>query len=201
MAVRPLRRLLTVQNVAEVARDSAVSKPMAVVIYLKTPAGQAALQNRTVVLTPRQRSAFIMFDGKRSSDEILTMTVGLGVTQADLDHLVEQGLLVAAAPAAKPVLPLQNTSSAPISSGSPDSSVASKSSEPAAATPSSHAQAAYLKAYPVATRLTASLGFRGFRLNLAVEAAGNLQELRELAPKIREAVGPEKFRELEEALR
>jgi hypothetical protein len=41
---------------------------------------------------------------------------------------------------------------------------------------------------------------RGFRLNLAVEAAGDLDKLKELAPKIREAVGPEKFLELENAL-
>jgi hypothetical protein len=41
---------------------------------------------------------------------------------------------------------------------------------------------------------------RGFRLNLAVESAGDLAKLKELAPKIREAVGAEKFRELEIAL-
>lgn len=50
------------------------------------------------------------------------------------------------------------------------------------------------------TRLTAGLGLRGFLLNLAVEAAGDLSKLRELAPKIEQAVGPDKFRELESAL-
>lgn len=48
--------------------------------------------------------------------------------------------------------------------------------------------------------MTAGLGLRGFRFNLAVEAAGNLAQLQELAPKIKEAVGPEKFRELQSAL-
>jgi len=62
------------------------------------------------------------------------------------------------------------------------------------------AQAHYSKAYPIATRLTARLGLRGFRLNLAVEAAGDLEKLRHLAPKIKDAVGLEKFQELENAL-
>ncbi|CDS51633.1 FIG00933524: hypothetical protein [Polaromonas sp. CG9_12] len=66
--------------------------------------------------------------------------------------------------------------------------------------PSATAQAHYSKAYPIATRLTAGLGLRGFRLNLAVEAAGDLDKLRELAPRIKDAVGAEKFRELQSSL-
>jgi hypothetical protein len=68
------------------------------------------------------------------------------------------------------------------------------------AAPTQSAQEHYSRAYPIATRLTANLGLRGFRLNLAVEGAGNLAQLRELAPKIKEAVGPEKFKELQSAL-
>ena len=67
-------------------------------------------------------------------------------------------------------------------------------------TPTIDAQAQFLKAWPIATRLTANLGLRGFRLNLAVESAGDLAKLKELAPRIKEVVGAEKFRELEAAL-
>jgi hypothetical protein len=175
------------------------------VIYSKTLAGQAALQTRTVVLTSRQRAAFIMFDGKRGTEEILKMTAGIGVTQIDVDHLVDQGLLAGVAPAAKSASVSPDMSSAraensPSSSPSP-SLQAAPVGEPTSTMPSLDAQATYLRAYPVATRLTASLGLRGLRLNLAVEAAGDLQKLRELAPEIRKAVGPEKFLELENALR
>jgi hypothetical protein len=45
-----------------------------------------------------------------------------------------------------------------------------------------------------------SLGLRGFRLKLAVESAAALEALKDLAPKIKEAVGVAKFRELEDAL-
>ena len=55
-------------------------------------------------------------------------------------------------------------------------------------------------AYPIATRLTAALGLRGFWLNLAVEAAGELDKLTELAPRIRDAVGAEKCKDLDGAL-
>lgn len=153
--------------------------------YKKTEQGQAALQNRSPVLTPRLRSAFIMFDGKRSVEEIVKATAGLGVSAGDIEQLVVAGLL---APASDP---------AP---EAPAAVVAPSPVKAAQGMPSQPDQAHYSKAYPIATRLTAGLGLRGFRLNLAVEAAGDLAKLQELAPKIKEAVGPEKFKELEQAL-
>jgi hypothetical protein len=152
-------------------------------IYTKTEQGQAALTDRSL-LTPRQRSAFIMFDGKRSMEEVVKATTGLGVTAEDINHLISLGLL---APAATQVA----VAAAP---------AAAVSAHNADGSPTVNAQEHYSKAYPIATRLTAGLGLRGFRLNLAVEAAGDIDKLKELAPKIKEAVGPEKFKELEAAL-
>ena len=60
-------------------------------ILVKTEAGQLALKDRTVRLTPRQRSAFILFDGRRSVNEVLA--AGLGVLPEDVDQMVELGLL------------------------------------------------------------------------------------------------------------
>ncbi|SFB91697.1 hypothetical protein SAMN05216344_105149 [Polaromonas sp. OV174] len=150
-------------------------------IFSKTELGQAALQNRSIALSPRQRSAFIMFDGKRSTEDVLKATAGLGVTTDDVSHLVALGLLADSAAAL------------PQPASSPAESIA-------APAPQKDAQAQYSKAYPIAIRLTAALGLRGFRLNLAVEAAGDVARLRDLAPKIKEAVGAEKFKALESAL-
>jgi hypothetical protein len=58
----------------------------------------------------------------------------------------------------------------------------------------------YQDAYPVATELTAGMGLRGFRLNLAVEGTTGYEELAALAPKIRDAVGDAKYARLEQAL-
>jgi len=142
-------------------------------IFAKTEAGNQVLKDRSVPLTPRQRSAFILFDGKRTMDEVLAAATG--VSQEDVQNLVELGLLEAAA------------------------------SSPAKAAPARPAtertpQKRYQDAYPVATQLTASLGLRGFRLNLAVEATSSYEQLLELAPRIREAVGAEAFTRLDRAL-
>jgi hypothetical protein len=148
-------------------------------IYTKTASGQAALFSRALTLTPRQRAAFIMFDGRRSLNEVLKATAGMGITAELVNQLVAQGLLAATggAVAARAAPPDRGPAAAPLN-------------------PVQNAQAHYSKAYPIAARLTAGLGLRGFMLNLAVEGANDLVKLQELAPKIMKAVGPEKFRGL-----
>ena len=162
-------------------------------MYVKTAFGLASLKDRSAGLTPRQRSAFIMFDGKRDSVEVLRMTSGVGVVQSDVDHLVTLGLLARTSP-----VDAQELSSEISALTVPQVAVAS-SMKPNGM-PTLSAQAHYLMAYPIATRLTAALGLRGFRLNLAVEAAGDLDKLKELAPRIKEAVGAEKYQDLDDAL-
>ena len=164
-------------------------------IYSKTLLGQSALQSRSVPLTPRQRSAFILFDGKREIHEVLKATAGLGVTPDDVSHLESLGLLAPVTGATAMSVPGANADKT--GAGVPSSAALSVNAD---GLPTVSAQAHYSKAYPIATRLTARLGLRGFRLNLAVEAAGDIDKLKELAPKIREAVGAEKFLELENAL-
>lgn len=147
---------------------------------VKTDAGQQVLRERSLPLTQRQRSALILFDGKKTVADVLTATAGLGVTRADVDHLFAQGLLADQQPAAEggPAAADRETGGA------------------AGSTP----QERYAAAYPVAIRLTSALGLRGFRLNLAVEAARSYEDLVAVAPRIREAVGADRFRALQDAL-
>ncbi|MCC2677197.1 MAG: hypothetical protein K0R58_4144 [Ramlibacter sp.] len=146
-------------------------------IPAKTPAGQQVLKDRSVNLTPRQRAAFILIDGKRSVEDVLSATQAAGVTREDIERLFQLG--VVAAGGTQQVVPSANDET------------------PKNITP----QERYAAAYPVATKLTAGLGLRGLRLNLAVESAGSYEDLRALAPKILDAVGAEKFAELDAALR
>ncbi len=138
-------------------------------ILVKTQAGHQALKERHGALTPRQRSAFILFDGKRPLAQVLAATQAMGITMDDVQAMIDHGLLEDAAPA-------------------PGGDSGRRPSE------------RYQAAYPIATELTASLGLRGFRLNLAVEAAAGYEQLAALAPKIRDAVGDAKFVRLEQAL-
>src|ERR1700746_512914 len=57
----------------------------------KTEAGQQVLKDRSVALTPRQRAALILVDGKRSSLDVLGATAAAGVTRPDIDKLLELG--------------------------------------------------------------------------------------------------------------
>ncbi len=153
-------------------------------VIVKTEVGHRVMKDRSVPLTPRQRSAFILFDGKRSLDDVLAATAPMGVAREDIQHLFEMGLISDAAPA-------QTAAEEAVVASEAQAVRDHKERSP---------QQRYQDAYPIATRLTAGLGLRGFRLNLAVEAAGNYEQLAELAPKIREAVGPEKYAPLEDAL-
>lgn len=154
---------------------------------VKTAAGQQVLKDRSLPLSQRQRAALILFDGRKTVQDVLQATAAMGVVQDDIDHLLGQGLLsdtlrtqplAGAAPAADP------------------GTVPGAQEEGAAATP----QERYAAAYPVAIQITAALGLRGFRLNLAVEAASSFDELLAVAPRIREAVGVEKYQPLGRAL-
>jgi hypothetical protein len=159
-------------------------------ILVKTEAGQRALKDRSVPLSPRQRSAFILFDGKRSVDDVLA--AGMGIAREDIDQMLVLGVLGVLAPAG----------------GLPSELPASIGSEPALASASATASAGsgrsrqqrYKDAYPIATQLTGSLGLMGFRLNLQVEGTTSYEDLAALAPKIRAAVGPEKAAALDKAL-
>lgn len=149
-------------------------------ILVKTETGQQVLKDRSVPLSPRQRTAFILFDGKRSVDDVIA--AGAGIAREDIDQMVSLGLLSPPGGAAAEAPAADSAEVAPKASSGRSS------------------QQRYTDAYPIATRLTASLGLKGVRLNLQVEGAGGYEDLVALAPKIRAAVGPEKAEPLDRAL-
>ena len=158
-------------------------------LFIKTEAGQAAFKERSPRFSSRQRSTFILVDGKKSAAQLLVATAGMGVTQADLDYMVEQGFLSPVFNDAFPTGPTPLASSAPTPLPSEDNSL--RLSE----------QERYQLAKNLATQLTAKLGLRGFMLNLSVESAAGYQALVELFPQIQKAVGSKAARELERALK
>jgi len=153
-------------------------------LIAKTDSGHQVMKDRSIALTPRQRAAFILVDGKRSLEQILKARAPVGVTRADIDVLFDLKLVVDAAPDQTRVEQAQEQAAA-------QAVVHHKQRTP---------QERYAETYPIATRLTSALGLRGFRLNLAVEGATNYEQLLVVAPRIKEAVGVEKFAPLENAL-
>lgn len=172
-------------------------------ILVKTDAGQQVFKDRSVRLTPRQRSAFILFDGRRSVAEILAACEG--IAQDDIQQMIELGLL---GPAGTPANASASGAAQRIPAATAPMSVVNAAPRNVESGPAlvdapqgaRSSQQRYKDAYPVATQLTGSLGLRGFRLNLAVEGTTSYEELLALAPKIRETVGPEKAAVLDRAL-
>ncbi|GKT15900.1 hypothetical protein AVHY2522_09770 [Acidovorax sp. SUPP2522] len=160
-------------------------------LLVKTSSGHLALKDRHGALTSRQRSAFILFDGKRTLAQVLAATATMGIGMDDVLAMVGQGLLSLPDGSAPD---LQNASPEGVPAPADASGAAPATGE--ASSPMERYQAAY----PIATEITSSLGLRGFRLNLAVEGARSFDDLAALAPKIRELVGDEKYRRLERAL-
>jgi len=156
-------------------------------ILVKTEAGHQALKDRSVPLSPRQRSAFILFDGKRSVDDVLA--AGMGVAREDIDQMIALGVLE----------PVGGQSTSPAAGQA--STEGAKPAAQAVSQPSGRSkQQRYKDAYPIATQLTGSLGLMGFRLNLQVEGTASYDDLLALAPKIRAAVGAERAAALDKAL-
>lgn len=68
-------------------------RELALVVPQRTAAGQAALTRRTRELTPRQRTALFMVDGKRSVDIVLALASQAGAKATDFSDLVRLGLV------------------------------------------------------------------------------------------------------------
>ena len=149
-------------------------------LVAKTDLGLRVIQDKSIPLTQRQRAALILVDGKRSLRDLQAAMGAAGIAQPELDRLFELGL---------------------VQDPNPQATAAERAAQEAAQRHKKRgSRERYAEAYPIATKLTASLGLRGFRLNLAVEAAGSYEDLLALAPRIREAVGPDRFAPLDDAL-
>lgn len=154
--------------------------------YIKTEAGQKAFKERSALFSARQRTAFILFDGLKSDQQILAATPGLGLTLQDMEAMVANGFLA-------PVASTGGAPAAPASAPAPLQAAATVSER----TPEQR----YTAAKPIATGLAASLGLRGFMLNLAVESAAGYDELVALLPKLQNSLGAKACQELERALK
>lgn len=153
--------------------------------FVKTLAGQQAFKERHADLPQRLRSAFLLFDGQRSLAQVLEATSAMGVTRDDIMKLVDRQWL------------------APRESRPPEVASAQAAAAPEPAEPGDVGEGRrqrYRQAYPLAVALTGKLGLKGFRLNLAVEAAMGYEQLAALAPRIREAVGEAAYAPLHKAL-
>jgi hypothetical protein len=167
-------------------------------IMAKTDAGLKVLRDRRSGLSPRQRAALILIDGQRSVEDLLAATSAGGITRADIDHLVQLGLVAQQAAKAGQQPQVQEQ---PQAAAAAARQRQVRPQEQDFTDSSSIGWGRYVRAYGIATELSAELSRKDVELSLAIDAAGTVEELEALAPRIRAAVGPAKFARLEAALK
>ncbi|WP_295993129.1 hypothetical protein [Rugamonas sp.] len=151
------------------------------VIYDKTDQGRDEIATRRQHLAPRLRTLLLLVDGRRSEQELLTSVAGLGLNSASLDELVAQHYIVATrlyatlplddAPPPAPTPAVAAAPTAPIDAEAPD--------------PVQQFQALY----QFYTRtIKSTVGLRGFTLQMKVERAATIVDLRELRQPFLDAV-------------
>ena len=62
-------------------------------IYKKTAKGHQVLKDRSVLLSPKQRVAFILFDGATPLHQIMATLSSMDLSQSDINRLIDDGLI------------------------------------------------------------------------------------------------------------
>jgi hypothetical protein len=136
-------------------------------IYDKTAKGKEEIATRKYQLAPRLRTLLVLIDGHRSEDELLRNVAGLGLTADALDQLLTQQFVVPAASYATLTEPRV-----------PAPPVAPPLAAPA---PPPRPIAQFQSIYDFYNKtIKSNIGLRGFTLQLKVEKAGSVEELRAL---------------------
>ena len=139
-------------------------------IYDKTAKGKEEIATRKYQLAPRLRALLVLIDGRRAEEELLRNVAGLGLGASALAELLEHGYIV------------------------PATGYAALVEEPAPAEPPlQSAQIAQIAQFQSIydfynKTIKNTIGLRGFTLQLRVEKASSVAELRELRHAYIEAV-------------
>ena len=137
-------------------------------IWVKTDAGRAEMQTRALVKDRARRNLLLLIDGGKTEEMLLANLAG--ISAADFQELRKLDLI---APATGAV-----TVGNPARTGTVD---ATRTTIPA---PLPAGPLDYGQFTAALTKLiSANLGLRGFTLTLAVEKAGTIEELREVAQR------------------
>lgn len=149
-------------------------------IYDKTAKGKEEIATRKYQLAPRLRTLLVLIDGRRGEDELLRNVAGLGLGASALAELLEHGYIVLATSyvaLAEEPLPAELSLAEP--------APAAQAQQSAQAAQIAQFQSIY-DFYNKTIKNT--IGLRGFTLQLKVEKASSVAELRELRHPYIEAV-------------
>ena len=143
-------------------------------IWLKTDAGRVEMQTRALVKERARRNLLLLIDGSKSEEMLLANLAG--ITAADFQELRKLDLIAPAAGA--------------VTVGNPARATNFDSTRTTIPAPLPNSGPLDYGQFTAAlTKLiSANLGLRGFTLTLAVEKAGTIEELREVAHRSLEQI-------------
>ncbi|OEZ54497.1 hypothetical protein [Duganella sp. HH105] len=142
-------------------------------IYDKTAKGREEIATRRDGLAPRLRSLLVLIDGRRTEEELLRNVAGLGLAIAAVHELLAGEYIVL------------STSYASMAEAPAEPPAPEPEPELPAATQVQQFQSVY-QFYNQTIKST--IGLRGFTLQLKVEKASSVDELRQLRAPYLEAV-------------
>lgn len=201
---------------------------MSSVVYDKTDKGREEIATRKYQVPARMRTLLVLVDGRRPLEWLLSNVAGLGLTQQSIDDLLAQDfirLVAAAAPVAEPEPAAPNGASARARAVAKqvarvnastqhgdaiDDAIASNPAPaPSVSAPADGTAAGALdpaeqfrQLYAFYNRsIKAAIGLRGVMLQLKVEKAVGVEELRELRTPFLQAVVKAKGNQIAAAMR
>jgi hypothetical protein len=143
------------------------------VIWVKTDAGRAEMQNRALVKERARRNLLLLIDGAKSEEMLLANLAG--ISAADFQELRKLDLIAPASGA--------------VTVGNPARANAFEATRPTVPAPLEGKSLDYSQFTAALTKLISSqLGLRGFTLTLAVDKASTIEELRDVAQRVIEQV-------------
>jgi hypothetical protein len=158
-------------------------------IFDKTDKGREEIATRKYHLATRVRTLLLLVDGKQRTEDLLQKVTGMGLTEESLTELLNDGFIHAvAATSAAPAQP--QPSAAPAAQAAPG----------VRTLPDGKTQFEAIYHFYTET-IKSTIGLRGYGLQMKVEKAGTLEELRDLRRPYLEAVLKAKGNELARSLR
>ena len=142
-------------------------------IWVKTDAGRAEMQNRALVKERARRNLLLLIDGVKSEEMLLANLAG--ITASDFQELRKLDLIAPASGA--------------VTMGTPARATAFETTRPTMPMPLETKALDYSEFTAALTKLISSqLGLRGFTLTLAVDKASTIEELRDVAQRVIEQI-------------
>lgn len=162
-------------------------------LFDKTDKGREEIATRKYQLASRLRTLLVLVDGKHSADDLLNKVAGIGLTQASMTELLENGFIQPVTVAPPPPPPETTPSMEAVS-------VAVSEIQTESALPDGQNQFQAIYHFYTQT-IKSMIGLRGYALQLKVEKAGSIEDFRTLRQPYLEAVLKAKGDEAARSLR